>query len=189
MNIRPFRINLSTHPGRHVAVMHAGFGLLSLLFIALLAWDWHQAATIREHGRMVEQATARVREQDQNFQARAKADRMNLSDAVLQRLPRDVAFANQLIERRVFSWTHFLRDLEEAVPEGIAIQNIKVDVKTSSIVMGGAASGLKELTALIISLEDHAAFQYAVLGQHRTLDSGLVEFGLTVHYKGTARGA
>ncbi len=188
MNIRPFRINLSTHPGRHVAVMHVGLGLLSLLFIALIAWDWRQAEIIREQGRMVEQATARVREQDQQLQAHAKANMLDVSDAVLQRLPRDVAFANQLIARRAFSWTHFLRDLEAAVPEGIAIQNIKVDVKASSIVMGGTASGLKELTALIIGLEDHPAFQQAVLGQHRTLDSGFVEFGLTVHYKATTQG-
>jgi hypothetical protein len=189
VNIRPFHINLSTHPGRYVAVMHAGLGFLSLLFIGLIAWDLQQAEIIREQGRMVEQATARVREQDQQLQAHAKADMMDLSDAVLQRLPRDVAFANQLIARRVFSWTHFLHDLEEAVPEGIAIQNIKVDVKASSITMGGAANGLKELTALVIGLEDHAAFEHAVLGQHRSLDSGLVEFGLTVHYKGAARGA
>ncbi len=189
MNIRPFHINLSTHPGRYVPVMHAGLGVLSLLFIALIAWDWQQAEIIREQSRMVAQATARVREQDQHLQADAKAQRMDLSDAVLQKLPRDVAFANQLIARRVFSWTHFLHDLEEAVPEGIAIQNIKLDVKTSYITMGGAANGLKELTALIIGLEDHPAFQHAVLGQHRSLDSGVVEFGLTVHYKGTARGA
>ena len=189
MNIRPFQINLSTHPGRYVGVMHAGLGLLSLLFLALIVWDWQQAQIIREQGRKVEQATARVREQDQQLQAQAKTDMMDLSDAVLQRLPRDVAFANQLIARRVFSWTHFLHDLEEAVPDGIAIQNIKVDVKASSIAMGGAANGLKELTALIIGLEDHPAFQHAVLRQHRSLDSGLVEFGLTVHYKGTARGA
>ena len=188
MNIRPFRINLSTHPGRYVAVMHAGLGFLSLLFLALIAWDWQQAVIIREQGRMVEQATSRVREQDQLLQAHAKAEMMDLSDAVLQKLPRDVAFANQLIARRVFSWTNFLHDLEEAVPEGIAIQNIKVDVKASSITLGGAANGLKELTALIIGLEDHPAFQRAVLGQHRSLDNGHVEFGLTVHYKGTARG-
>ena len=189
MKTRPFRINLSSHPGLHVAMMQAGLWLLSLLFIALIAWDWQEVKLIREQAQTVEQAIARVREQDQRLQARAKTEMMDLSDGVLQKLPREVAFANQLIARRAFSWTHFLHELEDTVPGGIAIHNIKVDVKASSIALGGAALGLKELTAFIISLEDHPAFQQAVLGQHHTLDNGQVEFGLTVRYQRKARGA
>jgi type IV pilus assembly protein PilN len=189
MKIRPFRINLSSHPGRHVAIMHAGLGLLSLLFIALIAWDWQEVKVIREQAQTVEQAIARVREQDRRLQSQAKTEMMDLSDGVLQTLPREVAFANQLIARRAFSWTHFLHDLEDAVPGGIAIHNIKVDVKASSIALGGTALGLKDLTAFIIRLEDHPAFKQAVLGQHRTLKNGHVEFGLTVRYQRKARGA
>jgi Tfp pilus assembly protein PilN len=186
---RPFRINLSSHPGRHVAVMHAGFALLSVLFIGLIAWDWQEVKVLREQARSVEQAIQRVREQDQRLQSQARMEMIDLSDAVLQKLPRDVAFANQVIARRAFSWTHFLHDLEDAVPGGIAIHNIKVDVKTSAIALGGSALGLKELTALIISLEDHPAFKQAALGQHHTRDNGEVEFGLTVRYQRSAGGA
>jgi Tfp pilus assembly protein PilN len=168
--------------------MHAGLGLLSLLFIALIAWDWQEVKVIRDQAQTVEQAIARVREQDRRLQSQAKMEMIDLSDTVLQKLPRDVAFANQVIARRAFSWTHFLHDLEDAVPEGIAIHNIKVDMKTSGIALGGAALGLKELTALIISLEDHPAFKQAVLGQHRTLDNGQVDFGLTVRYQRSAGG-
>lgn len=183
MNSRAFRINLSSHPGRHVAVMHAGFAVLSLLFIGLIAWDWQEVKSIREQARSVEQAIQRVREQDRRLQSQARMEMMDLSDAVLQKLPRDVAFANQVIARRAFSWTHFLHDLENAVPVGIAIHKIKIDVNTSAIALGGAALGLKELTALIISLEDHPGFKQAVLGQHHTRDNGQVEFALTVRYQ------
>jgi hypothetical protein len=186
---RAFRINLSSHPGRHVAVMHAALAVVSLLFIGLIAWDWQEVKNMREQARSVEQAIQRVREQDQQLQSQARTEMMDLSDAVLQKLPRDVAFANQVIARRAFSWTHFLHDLEDAVPGGIAIHNIKVDVKTSAIALGGSALGLKELTALIISLEDHPAFKQAVLGQHHTRDSGQVDFGLTVRYQRSAGGA
>jgi hypothetical protein len=189
VKIHPFRINLSSHPGLYVAMMHVGLWLLSLIFIALIAWDWHEVNVIREHAQTVEQAIARVHEQDQRLQSQAKAEMIDLSDGVLVKLPRDVAFANQLIARRAFSWTHFLHDLEDAVPGGIAIHNIKVDVKTSSIALGGSALSLKELTALIISLEDHKAFKQAVLGQHRVSENGEVEFALTVRYQRSARGA
>jgi hypothetical protein len=185
---RAFQINLSSHPGRHVAVIHAGFAVLSLLFIVLIAWDWQEVKNMREQARSVEQAIQRVREQDQRLQSEAKIEKMDLSDAVLQKLPRDVAFANQVIARRAFSWTHFLHDLEDAVPAGVAIHKIKIDVNTSAIALSGATLGLKELTAFIISLEEHTAFKQAVLGQHHVQDNGEVEFALTVRYQRSAGG-
>jgi len=41
---------------------------------------------------------------------------------------------------------------------------------------------LRDLTAFIISLEDHPAFMGAVLIRHRVLESDAVEFGLKVRY-------
>jgi len=46
----------------------------------------------------------------------------------------------------------------------------------------GSAASLKDLTTLIISLEDHAAFHDAVLLQYRVQDNTLVDFNVTVHY-------
>jgi type IV pilus assembly protein PilN len=179
----PFRINLGSNRRPYLVPLRTGLILLSVLFTALIAWDLHQVDVLHEQAAATELSLARVREQDERLVAQAKADSLDLSEARLQKLPQDVAFANQLIAKRAFSWTDFLNDLEAAVPSGVAIQNIRLDVKNSSIAMGGSARSLKHLTSLIISLEDHPAFQDAILGQHRTLDSGFVDFTLTVRYK------
>jgi len=184
----PARVNLGSRARSYVGAARAALALLSLLLIGLIAWDFQQARAIEQQSVPVEQALARTRDQDSRLQLQAQAEGLDLSDAALQRLPREVAFANQVIAKRVFSWTRFLTDLEEAVPPRVAIRSIHLDSKGSVIALAGSALTLKDLTALIISLEDHRAFQDAVLGQHRVLETDVVEFTLTVRYHSESRG-
>ncbi len=178
----PARVNLGSRARSYVGTARAALALIAVALIGLIAWDFQQARAIEEQAAAVEQSLARVREQDSRLLLQAQAEGFDLSDAALQRLPREVAFANHVIAKRVFSWTRFLTDLEEAVPPRIAINSIRLDSKESVITLAGLALTLKDLTALIISLEDHRAFQDAVLGQHRVLESDTVEFTLTVRY-------
>jgi Tfp pilus assembly protein PilN len=182
MTSRLFDINLSIHREMYAGALRLVLMLLSLTFIGLLAWDVQRLQDVQAMTARGEQALVRAAEQDRRMQVEGRADGLDLSDAALQRLPRDVAFANQLIAKRAFSWTHFLGDLEEAIPTGVSINSIRLDPKESIIALTGSAASLKNLTTLIISLEDYAAFHDAVLLQHRVQDNTLVDFNVSVHY-------
>ena len=182
MSRHPFRINLSSHREMYAGALRLGLMLLSLAFIGLFAWDLQRLQDVQAMTGRAEQALVRAAEQDSRVQVEGRAEGLDLSDAALQRLPRDVAFANQLIAKRAFSWTHFLGDLEKAIPPGVSINSIRLDPKESIIALTGSAASLKDLTTLIISLEDHAAFHDAVLLQYRVQDNTLVDFNVTVHY-------
>ena len=179
--------NLSSSQYALLGRVCAALVLVSLLLIGLIAWDLREAGAIRAQASEVEQALARVREQDRRVLGLAQAEGVDLSDAVLARLPGDVAFANELIAKRAFSWTRFLSDLEDAVPPGVSIQHIRLDFKGLVITLSGSALSLKDLTALVISLEDHRAFQDANLLQHRVLDNDVVDFSLTVRYQSQSK--
>jgi hypothetical protein len=182
MSRLPFKINLSSHRGVPVGVLRVAVLSLSLVFVALFVWDFQRLHEVVADTGFAEQGLTRARDQDQRLQAEARAEGLDLSDAAVQGMAKQVAFANELIAKRAFSWTHFLGDLEEAVPPRIAINNVRLDTKESSIALSGAASSLKDLTALIISLEDHPAFEDVALLQHQVQDNALVEFRLTVRY-------
>lgn len=49
--------------------------------------------------------------------------------------------------------------------------------------MTGLAVTVEDVTALTVTLQDHAVFRDPVLGQHRVGQDGLVEFDLTLHYR------
>jgi Tfp pilus assembly protein PilN len=176
-------INFSSVPRSHVGAWRIALALLSLLFLGLIAQDLSQSKAIESQIVEVEQALAGARDLDNRLRQQAQQEGVDLSDAALQRLPREVVFANQVITKRAFSWTRLLTDLEEAVPPGVTIHGIQLDAKGAIITLSGLALSLKELTVLIISLEDHRAFRDAVLDQHRVLENNLVEFGLTVRYR------
>jgi hypothetical protein len=183
---RPFNINLSIHREMYAGALRLVLMLLSVTFIGLLAWDLHHLQDVQAMTERGEQALVRAADQDRRMQVDGRAEGLDLSDAALQRLPRDVAFANQLITKRAFSWTHFLGDLEEAIAPGVSINSIRLDLKESIIALTGSAVSLKDLATLIIGLEDHPAFHDALLLQHRVQDNSLVDFNITVHYMDVA---
>ena len=182
MTRHPFKINLSSHRGVPVGALRVAVLTLSLAFVALFVWDFQRLHEVAADTEFAEQGLLRAREQDRRLQAEARAEGLDLSDAAVEGMAKQVAFANQLIAKRAFSWTHMLGDLEEAVPPRIAINNIRLDTKDSTIALSGAASSLKDLTALIINLEDHPAFEDVALIQHQVQETALVEFRLTVRY-------
>lgn len=179
--------NLSSIGPTYVNAVRVGLVLLALLLTGLIVWDLQQTATVNAQTVAAEKALAHIREQDKQMTAQAAAEHADLSEAAMQRLPKEVAFANQILTRRAFSWTRFLADLEDAVPPRLSIRSLQLDSKSSLITINGAALTLKDLTRFIIGLEDHRTFQNAVLSHHRTLENGSVEFVLTVQYR-TASG-
>ncbi len=130
-------------------------------------WFWWDSQTLEDEAIHYERARERVQAINRQFVEQARLAGINLSEARINSLPREVAFANQLLEKRAFSWTRFLSDLEDAVPLRISISSVTLNFKDSTITLNGAALTLKDLTALVATLENHPAFKEVVLSQHR----------------------
>jgi len=166
----------------------AALVLVSLFLVGLIVWNVREARAIRTQAMEVEQALARVQEQDRQVQLRGQMEGVDLSDTAMGRLTAQVVFANDLIAKRAFSWTRFLSDLEATVPPRVSINSIRLDFKDAVMAIAGSALSLKDLTDFIISLEDHRAFKDAHLLHHRVQDNDVVEFSLSVRYQSQARG-
>jgi Tfp pilus assembly protein PilN len=130
-------------------------------------WLWWDSRGLEEEASRYEQAKQRVLEINRRFVEQASLAGINVSEGRINSLPREVAFANQLLEKRAFSWTRFLSDLEEAVPPRISISSVTLNFKDKTITLNGMALTLKDLTALVAGLESHPAFKEVVLSQHR----------------------
>jgi len=182
-------VDLSGSQYAYLGRVCAALVLVSLLLVGLIVWNVREARVIRTQATEVEQALARVQEQDRQVQLRGQMEGVDLSDTAMGRLTAQVAFANDLIGKRAFSWTRFLSDLEATVPPRVSINSIRLDFKDAAMAIAGSALSLKDLTTFIISLEDHRAFKDAQLLHHRVQDNDVVEFSLTVRYQSQARGS
>ncbi len=183
----PFRINLSSRHRAYLGPLRIGLVALALVLVGGIAWNLSQVLMIHSEAGQVQLALERVREQDRLLMAQATQEGLDLSDAAWQRLAGEVAFANQLIAERTFSWTQFLSSLEEVVPARLAIDSIRLDSKSSIIRVTGVAMSLEDVTAFTLVLQDHRAFKDPVLVQHRGVENSMVGFELTVRYRGSGR--
>ncbi|MDP1769064.1 MAG: PilN domain-containing protein [Nitrospirota bacterium] len=159
--------------------------LVALSWILGGAILWSVSLTVMAmHDRQDLQARLdHVRVQDHQLLAEAQREGLDLSVSSLQQLPGEVSLANQLLTKRHFSWTQFLSALETAIPLHVSIQSIRLDPGSAVVHMTGLAVTVEDVTALTVTLQDHAVFRDPVLGQHRVGQDGLVEFDLTLHYR------
>lgn len=194
-------------PRLHHSLADAGFLWIKIgqwaLILCLIAsagtavWMQLDRWVLDEQAVRFEQAAARLQDTNQCIVQEAMKDGVDLSEARLATLGKDVAFAKYLKAQHAFSWTRFLSDLESAVPPRISLASIAVNFKDSAITLNGTAAALSDLTAFANELERHEAFQHVVLSQHRFqagprnaagrdksgAEPGHAEFSLTVTYK------
>lgn len=180
---RQFEINLSSRYRVEMASYRTWLisGCLGLLLG--IAWSLWQGVLIYEESQVIETELGRVRQLDQKVMAEARNEGINLSEDALRRLSSEVDLANQLLEKRAFSWTTFLTELEQTIPPRLALTRIRLDQAGKTVQLTGTAMNLEEITAFTVGLQNHATFRNPVLAQHRVGSSGLVEFDVTVQYR------
>jgi hypothetical protein len=175
-----FRVNMATRFRWYITPLRL---VLLLCCVGLFAGTlWSIGQTIlgyREVWRLA-QEVERIRQQDQQLIADAKQEGVELSEQALKQLPAEVALANQLLEKRTFSWTAFLTGLEQALPPRLALSSVRLESGGSLVHLTGSAMSLEDLTAFTVGLQDHPKFKDPVLAQHRVGVNGLVEFDVTV---------
>jgi Tfp pilus assembly protein PilN len=178
-----FQINLSSRYRPALAPLRTLLILSCALLSVGIVWNIGQAFLGYQHTLTIEAELDRVRQQDDQLIAEARREGIDLSKAVLQRLPGEVELANQLLEKRTFSWTKFLSGLEQAIPPQLAISSIRLDAGGTTVHLTGTALSLEDITAFTIGLQDHPSFKDPVLAQHRAGTNGQVEFDVTLHYR------
>ncbi len=111
-----FQINLSRQYRPAIAPLRLLLiGSCAVLALGIL-WNLRQAILAYQECRILEAQLDRVRQQDLDLMAEARRDGVELSEEALKRLRFEVELVNQLLEKRTFSWTEFLTDLDRGVP-------------------------------------------------------------------------
>jgi Tfp pilus assembly protein PilN len=127
---RPF--NLASRPFRNETLPRL---LLGLGFVVLLAGSVVHALAVRrllpahtsarhEEARELETRLARL-------EARTSEFKREVSEATLA----EWQFVKDMVDRRAFSWTRLLRDLEESLPEGVRVTSLAPDVEDERLVL------------------------------------------------------
>ena len=180
---RFFHIDLSSRYRWYIAPIRLVLVALSGIVGVSILWSVTQTVMTMRDRQDMQARLDHVHMQDHQLLAAAQQESIDLSGPSLQQLPAEVSLANQLLTKRHFSWTQFLSALEAAIPQHVSIKSIRLDPGSAVVHMTGLAVTVEDVTALTVTLQDHAVFRDPVLGQHRVGPNGLVEFDLTLRYR------
>ena len=180
---RYFQIELSSRYRWYVAPTRLVLVALCGIIGGAILWSVTQIVMTMRDRQDMQAGLDHVRMQDHQLLAQAQQEGIDLSGPSLEQLPAEVSLANQLLTKRNFSWTQFLSALETAIPPQVSIKSIRLDPGNAVVRMTGLAVTVEDVAALTVTLQDHAVFRDAVLGQHRVGPDGLVEFDLTLRYR------
>jgi Fimbrial assembly protein (PilN) len=180
---RYFHIELSSRYRWYVAPARMMLVALCGTIGGAILWSGIQTGMTLHDLQDVQAGLDHVRMQDQQLLAQAQREGLDLSGGSLQQLPAEVSLANQVLTKRHFSWTQFLSALESAIPRQVSMKTIHLDPGGGVVHITGLAVTVEDVTALTVTLQDHAAFYDPVLGQHRVRPDGLVEFDLMLRYR------
>jgi len=178
------RTNLSTRPFYNERLVSALLGLAALVILALTVFNVAQVTSLTRRnaglsGSVGQAETEAAELRQKAARARGQVDRQRLQ-AVLEASQE----ANRLIDRRVFSWTGLLNQLETTLPPDVRIQTIRpsTDDDVLTIAMTVFARRPEDIDTFIERLEGTGSFRNVVPKQDTTTPEGLLEVLLEGQY-------
>jgi hypothetical protein len=179
------RTNLSTRPFYNERVVQIALGAAALLVVALTAFNIVQLRSLSErHAQLLgrvgddERRAATIRNDAER--ARRSVDREQL-----ERVAAAAREANVLIDRRIFSWTGLLNQLESTLPADVRIQSIQPttdkegNLTVTMVVLGRRAEDIEQF---VEQLEGTGAFQGVYSRSETPSPQGLLEVSLEGRY-------
>jgi hypothetical protein len=182
-------INLSTRPFYNERLVRVVLGLGTLIVLGLTAFNVVQAmrltsrdAEVRAQADAAEAEAARLRGQ-------AAVIRQTINREQLTAVQAAAREANQLIDRRSFSWTDLFNRFEATLPGDVRIASVtpQVDQEGRMLVAVTVVSRrVEDLDGFIEALEKTGAFQEVLSRQEEAQEDGSLRSVIQGYYRAVA---
>ena len=182
------RTNLATRPFYNTQAVTLLVGVLAAL--VALATLFNVVSVIRYS--QSDSALATQATQDAERAAMLRAEAAKLRGSVDARqvdlIAGEARLANDLIDRRVFSWTELFNTFERTLPTGVRITAVRPAVDDNGRILlsvAVTAKGVDDVNAFMENLEKTTAFQRLLTREERVDDGGELEATIEAFYQQT----
>lgn len=179
------RTNLSTRPFYNTSAVR--FWLLVAGVVVLLATAFNVTQVLRYSNSNTELVTKAANDEARAAELRRTAQKLRSSvdAAQVNAVSVDARKANDLIDRRTFSWTELLNRFERTLPDDVRITGVHPEVdKNRRIVLtvNVLARGVDDINQFMENLDGTDAFVELRSSQEQTNDAGQIESALQMVY-------
>lgn len=189
---RTERINLSTRPFYNDRGVHAALALAAAAVLAFSGYNLWQVYMLSGRNAAVQARLSRAEAQTRQLRDQATTVRRSIDQKELAATVAAAREANQLIERRVFSWTEVLNQFETTLPPAVRISSVRPRIErdgTMVVEMVVLARTVEAVDAFIENLEKRGAFSRVLSREEFLNEAGLIQASLEGHYRAVAEPA
>ena len=185
------RMNLATKPFYNERAVHFCLGVIGALGIALLVSGGLKMASLARHSTEMDIRTGQAARARAELTGGMKDLQQEMAPGVLDLLADATREANELIDRRVFSWTAFFNRLESTLPADVMVTELRpeIDEGVVSVSMGVVGRDLNAISDFVVSLEGSGGFSEVLNRQAERTDDGMYRAMLRGRYFQAASGS
>jgi hypothetical protein len=186
------RLNLSTRPFYNDRAVKVGVALLVLVAAGLSAFNAAQIASLNARNTELVAIAEAGESKATELRRLAQATRQAMSKEDLEDVQADAREANQLIDRRVFSWTELFNRFEETLPADVRIIAVAPQVDKSGLMLVAitvVARNVENRELFIDRLEGTGAFSQVIARTDSSQDDGTIRSIIQGYYVQTDRAA
>ncbi len=179
------RTNLSTRPFYNDRAVRAAIGTVALVALGLTTFNavqaWRLQSRNRELGQSVQQNELQARE----LRQKAQVIRQALNKEQLEWVQSAAREANELIDRRAFSWTQLLNQFQITLPADVRIAAVQPQIDPDGRMLVAVtvfSRRVEDLDAFIDALEQTGAFTGVLSRQDNAEEDGTLRSVLQGYY-------
>jgi Tfp pilus assembly protein PilN len=186
------RANLSTRPFYNDRIVRVGLAALALVALGLIVFNAAEVYRLQSQNNQLKAAVARDEQQARGYRDKARVIRQSINRDELAAVEAKAREANELIDRRAFSWTELLNQFQATLPPDVRITAVspQADREGKMLVSVSIVSKkLEDLEEFIEALEATGSFT-GVLSRSDALDEdGTLKSVLQGYYQLPAQAA
>jgi Tfp pilus assembly protein PilN len=181
--------NLSTRPFYNERVVHLALALVAVAALAATLFNVTRIAQLTRRDSGLSTQISRDEAHAADLRAQAARLRATIDPKQIELVTNEARKANDLIDRRTFSWTALFNRFETTLPEDVRITSVrpKVDtVKGTTLTITVVAKTVEDVYQFMANLEATGAFSGLLPRDDRFNEQGLLETVIETTYAPTA---
>lgn len=170
--------NLSTRPFYNVRAVQVVLGLLAAVVLLVTLFNVVQIVRLGSSQRSLGARAAQAEEEAAQLRAEATRIRAQINPTELKVVADAAREANNIIDRRAFSWTDLFAQFEATLPPDVRVTAIRPRLETQGdfvVAVAVEARRAEDLDAFVEALETGGSFRNVLSIQEQTSDDGLIQ--------------
>jgi hypothetical protein len=169
------RTNLATRPFYNDRAVRIGLALVGVIAIGLTTFNVVQVLRLRSQGADQRTVASDNETEARNLKEKARVIRQSIDRAALDAVQVSAKEANDLIDRRAFSWTDLFNRFESTLPADVRITAVQPQVDNEGrllVAVTVVSKKAEDLDDFIDALEKTGAFS-GMLPRQETSEDGI----------------